>query len=152
MSSFKDQFERVNRYLKRIQSEDQPTIDYLDDLYSFFINCHHLKDWVKKDKSTGLTKNEVEDFVQSKLSLRICADLANASKHVTPERRLRKKDKRPQDNAHITNRNATISIPLRRTIYQNIVTLQDGSKHIAENIARQAVDDWTQFLSTKNLI
>jgi len=145
MPSFKEQYERVKRYLKRIQSEEQSTTDYMDDLYSYFVNCYHLKDWIKNDPSTGLSHREVENFVNSKLSLQICADLANRTKHLVLAEHIRK-------DAEITNRSVTIDLGKGKTIHENIITLQDGSKHVAENIAQQALDDWTQFISTKKLI
>ncbi len=155
MSSFKEQYERVKRYLKRIQyGEQKDTTDYMDDLYSFFINCHHLKDWVKKDKSTRLTNDEVDDFVKSKLSLRICAALATASKHATLGKIRQKKNKIPQprENAQVTSRSVNVDLDKSRVFHENTITLKDGSKHIAEKIAQQAFDDWTRFLTIKKLI
>lgn len=146
MPSFKEQYERVKRSLNRIQSEEQEsTVDYMDDLYSFFINCYHLKDWIKNDPATGLTEDEVEDFVNSQLSLQICADLANRSKHAILEKYIRQ-------NADMKERSITIDLNQGITIYENMVALEDGSRHIAENIAQQAVDAWTKFLSSRGLL
>jgi hypothetical protein len=49
----------------------------------FFLNCYHLKDWIKNDKSAGLpAQNNVENFVSSSYPLNLCADICNAHKHL----------------------------------------------------------------------
>ena len=50
-----EQFLRVKRYLERFArlnagvDHTQASPNYDDDVYSFFQNCHHLKDWIKKN-------------------------------------------------------------------------------------------------------
>ncbi|OEA47682.1 hypothetical protein BBM62_06400 [Vibrio parahaemolyticus] len=52
-----------------------------DDVYSFFLYCHHLQDWVEELNQVGITQEDIKMFVKSHTVLRICADLANATKH-----------------------------------------------------------------------
>src|SRR5258708_1539825 len=49
MSDWREQLERVVRFLARLQNHDRPKHDYEDDLWAFFQNCWHLKDWIKND-------------------------------------------------------------------------------------------------------
>ena len=50
-------------------------------MYVFFLNCYHLKDWIKNDPDTGV-HDEVEEWINANKDLRICADICNAHKHV----------------------------------------------------------------------
>jgi len=149
---FLDQFNRVKRFLNRIEAQDRDSTAYDDDLWAFFQNCYHLKDWIKNDPSVGYDiRNGVEVFVNNNKELRICADLANRSKHLELDKHIR-------DDAKITSRNVTISVLTAgsdsegTTTCEHVITLGDGSKHLALDIARQAVKAWERFLSDKGLI
>lgn len=82
-----DQLERTKRYLKRFSDinigvpHSQASQNYDDDVYAFFQNCYHLKDWIKNDPSCSKWSN-VETFVNSNNDLQICADLCNGLKHL----------------------------------------------------------------------
>ena len=63
MSDFEDQLARVERYLKRIENQDRDRTEYEDDLWSFFQNCWHLKDWIKNDGTIPETlRNTIEAY------------------------------------------------------------------------------------------
>ena len=51
MSKYHEQFERVGRFLHRIRRDDRESVEYLDDLWAFFQNAWHLKDWIMNDSS-----------------------------------------------------------------------------------------------------
>jgi hypothetical protein len=53
------------------------------DFENFFAQCFHLGDWLWEDKSTGLTDQQVRTFIDKDAALRICAGVANTSKHRT---------------------------------------------------------------------
>lgn len=151
MSTFLDQFERVKRFLKRIQNQDRDSVAYDDDLWTFFQQCYHLKDWIKNDLGIrDEIRNEVEAFVNGNEELRICADLANRSKHL-------KLDK-VRDDARITSRSVTIYPPTAgsdstgASTCEHIITLGDGRKRRASDVAKRAVEAWECFLSDKKLI
>ena len=57
--------------------------NYIDDVYAFFQNCYHLKDWIKNDPTLPSSiRSEVEDYIDQTRALSICADLCNALKHL----------------------------------------------------------------------
>ncbi|MBA7587703.1 hypothetical protein ES708_29737 [subsurface metagenome] len=156
MSTFLKQFERVKRYLNKIEDQDRDSTAYDDDLWSFFQNCHHLKDWIKNDPDVadevkGEKGTRIEEFVGSNRGLRICADLANRSKHSELTRSSRV-------DAKVTSRNTTIYVPtagsdsVGTTTCEHTITLGDGSKRIALDVARKAVKAWESFLSENKLI
>ena len=152
MSMFLEQFERVKRYLKRIENQDRDSTEYDDDLWSFFLNCYHLKDWIRNDPEVEEEiRGGVEEFVSGNEELRICADLANRSKHLKLDRFVR-------DDARITSRNVIVYAPTAgsdstgTSTCEHTITLRDGHKRIALDVARKAVEAWGCFLSDKRLI
>ena len=58
MSKYEEQFKRVNRWYDRFKKlnsgkEHTRNTDFeADDVHAFFINCYHLKDWIKNDKAS----------------------------------------------------------------------------------------------------
>ncbi len=63
------QLHRVKRYLQRFEeigsgkAHNQSTPDYDDDVYAFFQNCYHLKDWIKNDPVCSNWIPDVESLV-----------------------------------------------------------------------------------------
>src|SRR5712692_9502414 len=87
-----EQLERVKRWYSRFKEisegrEHIPFADfYQDDIFAFFQNCYHLKDWIKNDPSVAHMKDLVEPFINQSEVLSICADLCNGLKHLTLDR------------------------------------------------------------------
>jgi len=171
MAEFMEQFERTKRSLKKIENQDRDSTDYDDDLWHFFQDCYHLKDWIKNDLSVpevikGTKGKKVENYINKNKELQICADLANRSKH------LELTDSRNNINAEVTNRNVTIQVPTLhvtlshdrkniinsysdspgKTTQELIITLSDGTKYNALNVARKAVELWGKYLSDNGLL
>jgi hypothetical protein len=85
-----EQFKRVERSYQRlieinIGKLDDYGSDFLfDDFLNFFMNCYHLKDWIKNDSTLSSSiKSSVETFINSSKYLSICGDIANGAKHLT---------------------------------------------------------------------
>jgi hypothetical protein len=141
-----DQFERVKRFLRRIQSEEGNSIDYDDDLISFFMHCHSLKDWARNDPDSHITKKEAECLISNNIELEICASTANRSKH------LKLYDTGDRMDAKITGRRETIDLNQGISIPGHIITLEDGTEYEALVVAERAVRIWEKFLQDKGLI
>lgn len=89
-----EQYLRVERWFTRLQDAavSKPyvrpltltqQIEFLqDELYAFFVNCYHLKDWIEKDETIPFGQSEVESFIARNSYLKLCADLCNSSKHL----------------------------------------------------------------------
>jgi hypothetical protein len=87
---FVEQHERMKRSYLRFSALDQgrphdmPSEHYVDEVYSFFQNCYHLKDWIKNDPTVPqIARLAVEPYINSTRSLRLCADICNSAKHLT---------------------------------------------------------------------
>ena len=89
MSKYQDQLKRVERYYKKIEDlpcgvgETEKSWLYCDDIYTFFMHCYHLKDYLKNDPEyTKHTNSEIESYISSTRSLSLCADICNGLKHL----------------------------------------------------------------------
>lgn len=84
-----EQFDRVKRYYERFkqinegEGTSRNSAYYEDDVYSFFINCYHLKDWIENDPAVAIKKQEVENYINTNPALQICADMCNGAKHLS---------------------------------------------------------------------
>ena len=86
MPAYMEQLNRVRRMLERInRNQNRSADDYGDDVWSFFQNCWHLKDWIKNDPHIPI-HGSIEDLVKTSPPLMICADLANGTKHLKFDR------------------------------------------------------------------
>lgn len=87
-SKYLKQFKRVKRWYQRFviinqgRQHDFPSDYYQDEVYAFFLNCYHLKDWIKNDKSVGAAAAKVEEFINNNKELSVCADICNGIKHL----------------------------------------------------------------------
>jgi hypothetical protein len=96
MADHQEQFARVKRYYERFKKLSDgmehvaSTDNYLDDVYAFFQNAHHMKDWLKNDAAfTKYTNQEIEHYVKITPALAICADICNSTKHLVLFKKLR---------------------------------------------------------------
>lgn len=84
-----EQLNRAKRYLARIErlykgvftSNRHDEDAYFDDVLSFFIHCYHVRDWTIHQAGATVGSRAIDSFIDSHEQLRICADLANGSKH-----------------------------------------------------------------------
>lgn len=88
-SKYLEQFDRVKRWYQRFltinegRQHNLPSDNYQDEVYAFFLNCYHLKDWIKNDESIRVAEAEVEDFINNNNDLKLCGDICNNNKHLT---------------------------------------------------------------------
>lgn len=146
-----EQFRRVKRWYTRFKSMDEgrpDTLtldDYLDEVYAFFQNCYHLKDWIKNDDSININPKTVEDFVKNHQDLRICRDICNSTKHLE----LRSKKKKPE----VVKRNIYLKLSAPETpkisIKYGIDT--NGGEKDAFELATKCLHAWQTFLESHNV-
>jgi hypothetical protein len=146
-SKYIDQWDRVTRWFQRFKeiSEGREHIHesnfYQDDVFAFFLNCYHLKDWIKNDPSAGRMSNLVEDYINKCEALSICADLCNGLKHLTLEKS--RSGQYPEFGAK-THRLTLGTVPTRISIGYLIVT--DKKQYDAFELAEQCILDWESFI------
>lgn len=67
------------RLLKALKSENET--DLCDNFFDYCVTAHSLRAWVIKDNSCRFSKQTVNDTCDSYNVLKMCHDIANASKH-----------------------------------------------------------------------
>ena len=64
-----NQWGRIQRWYQRFgeisdgKLHDRSTDFYQDEVYSFLMNCYHLKDWIKNDSADPSLTRRVESFI-----------------------------------------------------------------------------------------
>ncbi|WP_206192218.1 hypothetical protein, partial [Vibrio cholerae] len=88
IGSYDNPYARASRYLERIKMVYEgvdcyfPSAEYFhDDVYSFFIFCFHIKDWLKSDTRLNISSASVEAYIKDHIELQLCADICNGTKH-----------------------------------------------------------------------
>lgn len=145
MTDTQKQYLRVLRALAKVENNRGKDLEeYEDDVWSFFQNCWHLKDWVKNDNAIPETiRNSVETDVAKVQALVVCADLANRSKHL--------KLTRPRIDADVAKRDLTIhAAPPGKGYgeYYFKIQLNDGSELDAIEVAKKAAAEWQRLLAS----
>lgn len=161
-SGYKEQFQRVLRYLEKVKNQDRGTLEYSDDIWAFFQNCWHLKDWIKNDP---MLPNNIRDSIEKETekfdSLMICADLTNRSKHSELKWNIRKDAKITGIDVTVhaapfiiyLNREPDNSKPQETGYVEHPFNIEtsDGKKMDGLSVAIQAVDDWKKILQNFSL-
>jgi len=87
-TGYRDQLDRVLRYLDRGLAGEggqnqRHIVDYQDDVWSFFQNCWHLKDWIRHDPEIeDDAKARFKAAVENSPVLAIANDMADGTKHL----------------------------------------------------------------------
>lgn len=164
MTKSQEQFSRMMRWYQRFEElnngipHSRPSDFYEDDVYAFFFNCYHLKDWLINDSTLPETvRDAVENYINESPTLGLTADICNSLKHLV----LHKK-KRTNQNPTFTNKafslefNETInpSQPLDAKAVIRVkfnIETKDGVRDAFE-IATEAMVAWKEFFTTHNLV
>ena len=149
--TFQGQYTRMMRWYERfreINIDFQERLDeYLDIAYVFFLHCYHLKDWLINDTNVDISADEVEDFITDNVSLSLCADICNASKHLILQRS--RSDKKPKIGSDDFFDTVLPGERSRRTWWY--VQTEDDMYDPFE-LANECVECWELFLKEHGLI
>jgi len=152
------QLERAKRYLGRIRkiysgvfsTSGHSKESYDDDVISFFIHCYHIRDWLIHLEEFNVTKSEIDLYIDSQNALKICADLANGSKHCKLTRTLRTErqphigDKEYRTEIWFSGGSGGETMQARYTISSYM------EKHDVLSLAEECVRLWDEFINTIN--
>jgi hypothetical protein len=154
MSKYQEQYNRMKRWYDRFEilqkgrPHDMHTDNYLDETYTFFMNCYHLKDWIKLDASVPTpVKQAVESHITSSLPLQLCADICNSLKHLrlTKKPRSSQKPVLGKQSIALTVGSAPTTISLKYEIDTTTGPID------AFDLATQCVNSWDAFLTANGL-
>jgi hypothetical protein len=79
---YRGQFARVERWHQRARDAKDPE-DIEDYLYAFFQACHHLREWLPE---ADFPADRVRAFIEANVAMKVCADVANLTKHLALNR------------------------------------------------------------------
>jgi hypothetical protein len=93
-AEWREQYERVKRWRKRLQHAGADPDDVRDNFLAFAQACYHLVDWLELDTSQPIRRRAAEKFVAESAILRACRDICNGSKHARLEaKKVKVKDR-----------------------------------------------------------
>jgi hypothetical protein len=149
-----EQLERCTRWFGRLKrvaeglEEPQSVEHHRDDYFAFFMNCYHLKDWIKKDPSVQHLHDLVERYIDQSPALSICADICNGLKHLTlnSSRSGVSPTVHPGNFWRLQIGLTPGSVPVITGIGFRVVT--DAANYDAYDLARDCLKEWELFLAT----
>ncbi|MEU5199029.1 hypothetical protein AB0G86_34160 [Streptomyces scabiei] len=147
---WQSQWERVDRRLGTVQAvytgTQGGTDVAIDAVLSFFETVHHLKDWLRNDEASGVTKDNVHTVIDGSPALQFCADLANGSKH------FKLTTSQTGDfSTTIARNDVAVLVGTGTSAHRFYAVSGDEERDVLE-IAEEAVATWRDFLSRRHLI
>src|ERR1700730_1449742 len=149
MTSYIEQYDRMKRWYGKFAELDQGRLHdvqseyYVDDIYAFFQNAYHLKDWLKKDVAVSVpVQKAVEPYISSDRSLKLCADICNNLKHL-----VRTKPPRSRENPQFGKKqfNVTVTPGSPTTISLKYEINTNSGPVDAFKLATDCVNAWDNF-------
>ena len=155
----KDQYQRVLRWYERFRNINdgrqvgaQFECQY-DEMLAFFMNCYHLKDWIKRDFELeknhhdyiefNQVRDEIERFISDNECLALCADLCNGAKHCSVD------EKRHRFIEPTLVRSVVYVDEKEPDKYVKrgwMLISESGKEYDAFDLATQCVKKWKEFL------
>ena len=154
MAKWREQYDRTERWYDRFRTidsgraHDVSSDNYVDEIYAFFLNCYHLKDWIKNDTSLpDAVRSAVEHFIDSKRSLRLCADVCNGLKHL--ELKRDRSGEKPKFGRKQFDVGLGAGVPTTISVKCEITT-ETGTVD-AFQLATEALESWKKFMMQHSL-
>jgi len=147
-TKYEEQLNRVRRWYERFGKLDEGILHdrssnfYQDDVYAFFMNCYHLKDWILNDPAASSIAGKVEEYINSTPELSLCADICNGLKHLV----LRKH--RSGEKPEFGPKKFEVGLgtePATIAVHYTINT--DSGPIDAFNLATKCLEAWDKFLA-----
>lgn len=83
--SYIDQAKRVVRSFAKLPKDNYPesmTEEEWDDYYHFFQDAYHLKDWIIHDEVVTIGRDEVNNFIDGNINMKLLQSVVNSLKHL----------------------------------------------------------------------
>ena len=152
-AQYSEQYDRMKRWFNRFVALDQgrlhdvPSDNYLDDIYAFFMNCYHLKDWIKHDGTVApAVQQSVEHHINLSHPLKLCADICNSLKH------LRLTSSRSGENPAFGKKHFSLALGTGPATINLKCEIDTSAGAIdAFQLATECVSAWDTFLSENGL-
>jgi len=144
MSNYQTQFNRAEKYYSRFSASEA----YFDDIYTFFMHCYHIKDYLKHDSGyTSHTNQEIEEYITDTSSLALCADICNGMKHLNLTNT--RSGSIPNADSGKIKLEFADSLDGTKTeikVSCKVIIKHDGSEQDAFDVATDAMKAWRSFV------
>jgi hypothetical protein len=143
-TGYRHQLDRTRRFLDRVLADRAAgyVVDYQDDVWAFFQNCWHLKDWVRHDPLVPPdVKDRIVSAAEASTVLAICNDMANGTKHLQLHR-----PRAGAAHSHVTLTTSTHQGPAIDCIIET-----SAGRRSAREVAQECVHEWVRILSAEGL-
>jgi|APHM01.1.fsa_nt_gi hypothetical protein len=153
MSNYQEQWDRTKRWFEAIKQIENGERDnsnlpkFKDEYIAFFITCYHLADYIKRDESLDIPEDKIYGYIRSSEALKVCKDVANASKHLELDSRA----ETTQDTELADGLDAELSLPSGEVSVSCSIELQDGQKD-AFVVAEKCMCEWKSLLQQEEVI
>jgi hypothetical protein len=150
---YRSQLDRTRRFLDRVQSADsRRDVDYQDDVWAFFQNCWHIKDWLTHDyRVPKRIRDRVVAAARASRVLRICRDMANGTKH---SKLTRRNKTRPPPRARAMHMwTNTVIVPGGQTTMDCLLKFPHRKVRFrsARVVAVECLEEWIKILQAHGL-
>jgi hypothetical protein len=146
---YQEQLDRVRRWYQRFKEisegrpHDRASDYYQDDVYAFFMNCYHLKEWIKNDPAHSPLGASVETFISNNPDMALCADICNGIKHLT-----RNRNPRTAENPKFGNRKFKVGVGTETTTIAVEYTINTTSGPVnAFDLATRCLRAWDDYIT-----
>ena len=82
LKNSRDLYEKLKRDANRLEEQVSS-----DAMFDFFITAHHLREWIKHDRALPRESRKRLTTIERRPEIKMCADIATASKHMSALRR-----------------------------------------------------------------
>ena len=153
MNKCLEQYHRMYRWHERFKSinekreHSKDTAYYEDEIYAFFINCYHLKDWIINDPELKISAKQVEDFINDSEPLSVCHDICNGLKH------LELKNPKIDKNIQFGSKRFQLYIQVPSPIIKIDFEIRAGDKtYDSFTLATKCIGEWEKFFHIHKLL
>ncbi|WP_436343092.1 hypothetical protein [Natronorubrum sp. FCH18a] len=152
MAEYEKQYDRMLRWLEKIESMvkgDSQRVDkeeFHDHFIIYFQLCYHLKDHLENDPQVSISESDVESFIDTNDHMSLCADICNATKHLTLDNSGRSGEK-PELHE---GKGVTIRVGEGDSLVTKKVKTDSGELDSYE-LAKECKEAWDTFLQSNRL-
>lgn len=152
-TAWEDQWARIVRWRERVllsrddwRDDGLGTEHYRDEVFALFQCLWHLKDWFKNDQALPTSVGAaVERWIEDEARLlRIAADVANGSKHMTITHGRAGGSSQTRNSAHVW-----IGKGVKHEFF--VTDARDEEDYEAVDLADGCLDEWGRFIAMQGL-
>lgn len=155
MSQAKQQFQRMQRaFMKVLNNQNRNPDEYEDDVWNFFLNCWHLKDWIKNDTDgvAKATREKIDVEVNSHPALMMVGNLANKKTHFNVTKGVAKADSARRAQGRVSSTSYIDSRDVSRNPGKGseeillLVVDKKGDEVAVKKLATDAMKNWMAII------